>query len=91
MLENLNRTRGLVFSQRLMLALLDKGLLREQAYHLVQSHAMCSWQENQDFKELVLGDSTLSTFLSPQEIEGIFNYEIYTAQVDFIFKRCGLG
>lgn len=90
MLENLEITHGLVFSQELMLALVGKGLTREEAYHLVQRNSMRSWQESLDFKTLLMEDAAMGQSLSPDEIEGIFDYSIYRAQVDYIFKRCGL-
>ncbi|HBK54309.1 MAG TPA: adenylosuccinate lyase, partial [Syntrophomonas wolfei] len=90
MLENMKKTRGLVFSQELLLALLTKGLLREEAYRLVQRNSMKSWQERLDFKTLVEKDAAIMQLLSHDEIEGIFDLSIYQAQVDYIFKRCGL-
>lgn len=90
MLANVEKTRGLVFSQQLMLALVGKGALREQAYALVQREAMRSWNEKLDFKSLVLEAPEIAGLMSPQEIEAIFDYGIYTARVDYIFKRCGL-
>ena len=90
MLENMKKTQGLVFSQELMLALVRKGLSREEAYQLVQRNSMKSWQERLDFKTLVEKDSAIMQLLSHDEIEGIFDLSIYQAQVDYIFKRCGL-
>ncbi len=90
MMENINRTRGLIFSQELMLILLGKGLLREEAYRLVQRNAMQSWSEGMDFKELVLKDQEIMQQISPQELQEAFNLDIYTANVDYIFRRCGL-
>ena len=90
MMENINRTRGLIFSQELMLILLGKGLLRDEAYRLVQRNAMQSWSEGMDFKELVLKDQEIMQQISPQELQEAFNLDIYTANVDYIFRRCGL-
>jgi len=90
MLENINRTRGLVFSQELMLALLGKGLLREEAYRLVQRNAMRSWRERLDFKQLILDDSEIMQLITPDELEQVFDLGLYTANVDYIFRRCGL-
>ncbi|MCX5779860.1 MAG: adenylosuccinate lyase, partial [Firmicutes bacterium] len=80
----------LVFSQQLMLALVGKGLMREEAYKLVQQRAMQSWSNKLNFKDLVLQDAQIMAVLSPAEIEQIFDFGIYTANVDYIFKRCGL-
>ncbi len=90
MMENIKRTRGLIFSQELMLTLLNKGMLREDAYPLVQNHAMQSWEEKLDFKTLVLQDDEIMNYMTPREIEVIFDLTIYTNNVDYIFKRCGL-
>lgn len=90
MRANVERTRGLVFSQRLMLAMVGKGILKDPAYAVVQRDAMRSWNEKLDYKELVLADPEIMSVLTPAEIEAIFDYGIYTARVDYIFKRCGL-
>lgn len=91
MLRNLEKTLGLVFSQQLMLALVGKGMLREEAYRLVQSSAMESWSEGTGFKELVRENTAIMANFTPAEIDAIFDYDIYTAQVDTIFTRCGLN
>lgn len=90
MAENIKKTQGLIFSQQLMLALVKKGILRESAYRMVQNNAMKSWNERLDFKELVLKDPEIMALVSSDEIDRIFDYGVYTANVDFIFKRCGL-
>lgn len=90
MMKNIETTLGLVFSQQLMLALVGKGILREEAYSMVQGNAMRSWQEKIPFKKLVLEDAEIMALISPPELEGIFDYGVYTANVDYIFKRCGL-
>ena len=91
MLRNLEKTLGLVFSQQLMLALVGKGMLREEAYRLVQATAMQSWAEGTGYKELVLENPAIMQDFTPAEIDAIFDYGIYTAQVDAIFARCGLN
>ncbi len=90
MMDNINKTRGLVFSQELMLTLINKGMLREDAYRLVQGNAMKSWTERLDFKQLVLGEKEIMNYITAGEIEAIFDLSIYTGNVDYIFKRCGL-
>ena len=87
---NIDKTLGLVFSQQLMLALVGKGMLREDAYKIVQSRAMQSWAEKLDFKNLVIHDERIMARLTVADIERIFDFGIYTANVDYIFKRCGL-
>jgi len=91
MKENLELTRGLVFSQRVMLALIDKGLAREQAYRMVQRNAMKAWRERADFLELLSADPEVTEHLSRAELEGIFDYNHYIRHVDAVFERLGLG
>ena len=90
MLENLVRTKGLIFSQRLLLMLMDKGLKRSTAYDLVQALAMKSWEEKLNFKDLVSRDKGLANYLSAKEIESCFELDYYLRNVDKIFKRMGL-
>jgi len=91
MKENLELTRGLVFSQRVMLALIDKGLAREEAYRMVQRNAMKAWRERASFLELLSADPEVSKHLSLTELEGIFDYNYYIRHVDAVFERLGLG
>lgn len=91
MAKNIETTLGLVFSQQLMLALVGKGILREQAYKLVQGNAMRSWQEKMPFKELVLADADIMKLITPADLDAIFDYGVYTKNVDYIFARCGLN
>ena len=90
MLENLERTLGLVFSQKVMLALVEKGLLRDEAYAYVQANSLRAWAERVDFKKLLLEDERVMKYLTPEEIDKIFNYRDYTVHVDMIFRRLGL-
>ncbi|MFQ6028012.1 MAG: adenylosuccinate lyase [Dehalococcoidia bacterium] len=90
MWENVESSRGLVFSQRVLLALVDKGLSREGAYKVVQRNAMKSWDQNQDFRELLKSDDEAVSYLSLGELEEIFDYGYYTRYVDDTFQRVGL-
>jgi adenylosuccinate lyase len=90
MLENMNRTHGLVFSQRLLLKLIDKGLSREKAYDIVQPLAMEAWSKKTDYKAIIEKNGTINGILSKVEIDDAFNPEYHTSQVDTIFKRVGL-
>ena len=90
MLENMEKTHGLVFSQRLLLMLIDKGLNRETAYDTVQPLAMQAWEEKRDFKDLVKTDKTILENLSESEIETAFDLAHHTRRVDEIFSRAGL-
>jgi len=88
--KNLELTKGLVFSQRVMLALIDKGLSRQQAYHLVQRNSMKAWQGNKNYLNLLKADTEITTVLPPSELEPLFDYNFYLRYVDEIFKRLGL-
>jgi adenylosuccinate lyase len=90
MARNIETTLGLVFSQQVLLALVGKGLSREKSYSLVQGNAMRSWQEKTPFKQLLLADEAIMDLITPEELDKIFDYGIYTANVDYIFKRSGL-
>ncbi len=87
MLKNIELTRGLIFSQAVMLALTRKGLTREEAYRLVQNCSLKAWKENLNFKELVLFDPEIRKHLSAGEIEACFSLEPYLKKIDFIFER----
>ncbi|WP_338823887.1 Adenylosuccinate lyase [Moorella humiferrea] len=90
MRRNLEATHGLVFSQRLLLALVNKGVLRETAYAWVQRNAMEAWQTRRPFKDLVLKDKDITAHLDPKEIEALFDYDYHLRHVDYIFRRAGL-
>jgi adenylosuccinate lyase len=90
MLENIESSRGLIFSQRVLLALVEKGLAREEAYKIVQANAGRSWDEGLDFRDLMKGDARAGEHLSQQDLEELFDYEYYTRYVDDIFARLGL-
>ncbi len=87
MLANLHKFRGLVMSQRVLLALTQAGVSREDAYALVQRNAMKVWQEGRDFKTELLGDADVTAALSPAEIEEKFDLGYHTRHVDTIFER----
>ena len=90
MLANIDSSRGLIFSQQVLLALVDKGLPREDAYKIVQKNAALSWDRNQDFRELLKSDAEALAYLSVPDLERIFDYNYYTRYVDDIFIRLGL-
>ena len=87
MVHNLNLTRGLVFSQSLLLALINRGLSRDAAYRLVQRPAMRVWQEGGEFAQLVKEDADIGRHLSAAEIEAVFDLKRYFSQVEEIFRR----
>ncbi|MEL6646424.1 MAG: adenylosuccinate lyase [Pseudomonadota bacterium] len=87
MLVNMNKFRGLVMSQRVLLALTQAGVSREDAYKLVQRNAMKVWEDGKDFKTELLGDADVTTALSEAEIEEKFDLGYHTKHVDTIFER----
>jgi adenylosuccinate lyase len=87
MMDNLNRHRGLVHSQRVLLALTQAGVSREDAYRLVQRNAMKVWEEGKDFKTELLADPDVTAALSPAQIEEKFDLGYHTKHVDTIFAR----
>jgi adenylosuccinate lyase len=90
MIENLELTHGLIFSQAVLLALVDKGLSREKAYQLVQKNAMHCWKTQSDFKEAILSDSDIVKYLNEEEIKVCFDAKAGLKNVDIIFERLGL-
>ncbi|MFC2022735.1 adenylosuccinate lyase [Chloroflexota bacterium] len=88
--QDIELTRGLVFSQRVMLALIDKGLSRQEAYELVQRNAMKVWKGKKKFRALIEADPGVTAVLPPAEIEPLFDYQYYLRYVDDIFRRLGL-
>ena len=90
MKRNMELTKGLIFSQRVMLALIDKGLSRQKAYELVQRNAMKSWKGNKNFFGLLKADTEVTASLPPEELETLFDYQYYLRYVDEIFQRLGL-
>jgi adenylosuccinate lyase len=87
MLQNLQLTRGLVFSGQLLLALTQKGVSRETAYEWVQRNAMKVWDENENFQELLHQDTDITSHLSGAEIDGVFTFDTYLRNIDTIFGR----
>ena len=87
MLENLNRSRGVVFSGTVLLELARKGVSREQAYEWVQRNAMRSFDEHRDFKALLLADPDVTRVLGPAELERAFDLDEQLRHVDHIFDR----
>ncbi|EHU6366118.1 adenylosuccinate lyase [Listeria monocytogenes] len=90
MKSNMDRTLGLIYSQRVLLALIDKGLAREAAYDVVQPRAMEAWEKQVPFRELVEQDATITENLSAEEIADCFDYNYHLKNVDLIFDRLGL-
>ena len=90
MVASLGKTNGLIYSQRVLLELMKKGLTREAAYEIIQSCAMQVWQETSEFKDVLYRDRRVRKYLKPNEIDACFDIKYYTRYRDLIFKRVGL-
>jgi len=87
MKENMNKLKGLLFSQAVLIALTEKGVPREDAYQIVQRNAMRVWKEKKDFRALLLKDKAVAAKLSKKEVETCFDISKHVKSVDYIFKR----
>ena len=90
MLANINKTNGVIFSQRFMLKLIEKGWSREKAYDIVQPNAIKSWENHLDFKKLMEENAEVSKVLTRKEISDCFNPQHHVKNVDIIYKRVGI-
>ncbi|MCR6105554.1 adenylosuccinate lyase [Salipaludibacillus agaradhaerens] len=90
MKRNMTRTYGLIYSQRVLLSLIDKGMAREAAYDLVQPKAMEAWEKGIQFRQLVEEDEHITSQLSSEELDDCFDYKHHLKHVDTIFERLGL-
>jgi adenylosuccinate lyase len=87
MLANLNMTRGIIFSQMVLLKLIEKGMSREDAYAAVQKNAMKSWQDDEDFKMLLLEDVEVMSCLNAEDIHAAFKVENFLGHIDVVYHR----
>ncbi|WP_047152446.1 adenylosuccinate lyase [Aneurinibacillus tyrosinisolvens] len=90
MKRNMDRTFGLIYSQRVLLKLIDKGMSREAAYDTVQPRAMQAWEEQRSFRDIIEADEKVKQMLSQEEIADCFDYNWHLKHVDTIFDRLGL-
>ena len=90
MQRNLERTQGLVFSQKVMLALIESGLSRDAAYRIVQRHSMVAWEDETPVRALLEGDAEVTQRLDGAQLDAIFDYRAYLEHVDQSFRRIGL-
>ncbi|MDQ0430626.1 adenylosuccinate lyase [Planomicrobium stackebrandtii] len=91
MKRNMDSTLGLIYSQRVLLALIDKGMAREEAYDTVQPCAMEAWENQTHFRKIVEANETITSKLSKEELDDCFDYNHHLQQVDMIFDRLGLN
>lgn len=87
MAANMQKTHGLIYSQRVLLSLVEAGMSREEAYRVVQYNAMSAWENETDFKELLQNDARVTQYLSNSEVSRLFDLRYHLANVDTIFKR----
>ncbi len=90
MKRNLEKTRGLIFSEKLLLSLVEAGLSRDEAYSLVQGAAMRGRGLNKDYKEVVMADRGITKYLKPEEIKKVFDIKQFLKNIDIIYKRLGI-
>ncbi|MFV9511480.1 adenylosuccinate lyase [Tepidibacillus sp. LV47] len=90
MKRNMEKTFGLIYSQRVLLTLINKGLKREEAYDLVQRRAMQAWEEQKAFKDLLKEEEIIQNLLSEEELNKLFDYQYHLKNIDFLFKRVGI-
>jgi adenylosuccinate lyase len=88
--KNLNLTHGLIYSQRTLLKLIERGITREQAYLVVQDNAMKSWKTSRDFKDLLKNDKRITNKITKREIESIFDPKKVLKNVNYIFAKTGI-
>ena len=91
MRRNIELTQGLVFSQRVLIALINKGLTREEAYKMIQDNAMEAWEKKKDFLGLLEVDRRIKAHLNKAELNSLFDYGYYLKHVDEVFERLGLS
>lgn len=90
MKRNMDRTLGLIYSQRVLLTLIDAGMAREEAYDIVQPKAMEAWEKQVPFRSLIEAEEKITAKLTPEQIADCFDYQYHLKQVDYIFNRLGL-
>jgi adenylosuccinate lyase len=90
MRDNIYKTNGVIFSQRVMNKLISKGLAREEAYDLVQLVAMASYKNNNDFKKLLLINKKIMKVLTKKDIDSCFDLKYYFKNVNYIYKKVGI-
>jgi adenylosuccinate lyase len=90
MKQNMDASYGLVFSQRVMLELIDKGMKRQDAYKVVQVNAMKAWEAKQPYLDFLLEDEQVTSRLSRDELASLFDHGWYLRHVDDSFRRLGL-
>ena len=91
MMRNVESTHGVVFSQRVLLALIEAGMAREEAYAIIHDRSMQSWQNGEDFRGLIRSEPEVAERLNGDELESLFDYGYYVRHIDETFERAGLA
>ncbi len=91
MRANLDLGGGIVYSQRVLLALVEKGMAREDAYSVVQAAGLRAWDEGEDFRSLIRGDSRVTALLSDSEVEALFDPAWHLRYIDTTYRRLQIG
>jgi adenylosuccinate lyase len=87
MLSNIWKSNGVIFSQNVLVKLIEKGLSREKSYKMVQDNTLVAWERKRDFKDLLLNDSKITKYLTKKEIEKCFSFKNLFNNAEFILKR----
>ena len=90
MLININKTNGLIFSQEVLLFLINKGMTRENAYAIVQKNAMKVWEKNLDFKKIILQDLEIKNYISNEDIDELFDMNKIMKNINKVYERLNL-
>jgi len=90
MRHNIDRCFGLVFSQRVLMALMDKGAMKEEAYDLVERNAKAAWEQQADFQFLLMEDEDVREYLTHRDIMELFDYDIFRKHIDYVFARADI-
>ncbi|MBN1899970.1 adenylosuccinate lyase [Candidatus Sumerlaeota bacterium] len=90
MIQNLDKTRGLIFSQKIMLELLEKDITREEAYAIIQRNAMKTWMDKIPLRDNLLSDSDFKKYMKPEELDMIMDYNSFLKYIDDIYENCGI-
>ena len=90
MTENLTKTGGLIYSQRILLALIEKGMVREEAYAVVQRNAMQTWADRRPLIDHLMDDEAVTEYFTREELETLMDPQAYLKYVDEIYWQCGL-
>ncbi len=91
MKANLEITKGMIFSQRVLTKLIECGLSREESYAIVQNHALTTWENGTDFRDLLNADSKVTSIIDKKELNNLFDYSFYTKNIQAIFDRLEIG